>query len=242
MNTRTLQRIDESRRIVMEGINRDYRLKRSKLRRTLALSVGSQGLVVYAPWSLPLNSVEKFVLDQATWVTEKLAQQALLALAQLVWQDGISLRFLGQTIIVKLSADASLIEAKGGVLYVPPHAEKNLQRNIVGWYQRMALAYFHERLLTFVSLLSRHPAQLKLSGARSRWGSCTRNGVVRLNWRLMQASTAEVDYVLAHELAHLTHMNHSPAFWQELARLYPDYEVPRNRLRIQGHHYHQISL
>ena len=237
-----LQRSDESRQIVLRGVQQDYRLKRSVQRRTLALSIGDGGLVVHAPWALPLYQVEQFVLDKAVWVTEKLASQSALALSQPDWQDGMNLLYCGRQITLKVSADVHAIELYDGELRVPLRAKADLQRFVVAWYQQMALAYFNARMLQFSVKLSRQPHQLKLSNARCRWGSCTRNGVVRLNWRLIQATGAEIDYVLAHELAHLTQMNHAPVFWQELARLYPDYHVPRNTLRTQGRRYQRISL
>ena len=80
----------------------------------------------------------------------------------------------------------------------------------------------------------RQPSGLQLSSARTRWGSCTAAGVIRLNWRLLQAPPAVLDYVMAHELAHLEHMNHSPAFWAETARLYPDWQTARRWLKQHG--------
>ncbi|HET9113040.1 MAG TPA: SprT family zinc-dependent metalloprotease [Burkholderiales bacterium] len=223
-------------------MEQNYRLKRSTLRRTLALSVGAQGLVVYAPWALPACRVEKFVLEHAAWVTQKLAGQADYALPRLGWQDGVRLRLLGETVTLRLREDVSSIAINGGVLYFPVLPVNSIQSTVIAWYQRTALSYFHERLTRFSALLTRQPAALKLSGAGSRWGSCTKTGVIRVNWRLLQASRAEADYVLAHELAHLTHMNHSPAFWREVSRLYPGYDEARALLRRQGHHYMQISL
>lgn len=226
----------------MGGIERNYRLKRSTLRRTLALSVGAQGLIVYAPWSAPVSSVEKFVLDHAAWVVKKLAGQADQILPQLRWREGTRLSLLGETVTLRLNEDIASIAIMDDVLYYPVRAVNNLQASVIAWYRRKALSYFQHRLTLFSASLARQPIALKLSSARSRWGSCTKTGIIRMNWRLLQASPAEADYVLAHELAHLAHMNHSPAFWREVARLYPDYPQPRERLRTQGHHYLQISL
>jgi predicted metal-dependent hydrolase len=72
---------------------------------------------------------------------------------------------------------------------------------------------------------------LKLSSARTRWGSASVDGTIRLQWKLMHFSPAVIDYVVVHELAHLREMNHSPRFWQVVAEALPDYEVPLEQLR-----------
>lgn len=80
----------------------------------------------------------------------------------------------------------------------------------------------------------RQPASLSLSSARTRWGSCSASGAIRLNWRLVQAPPHILDYVLAHELAHLVHMNHSAAFWSETERLFPHWRTARQWLKQHG--------
>lgn len=73
-----------------------------------------------------------------------------------------------------------------------------------------------------------------LAAQQKRWGSCTAGGVVRLNWRIVQAPLSLIDYVVAHELVHLRHHEHSPAFWRALAVVMPEYEVRRQALREVG--------
>ena len=76
-----------------------------------------------------------------------------------------------------------------------------------------------------------------LSSARTRWGSCHASGRIRLNWRLVQMPPRLLDYVVAHEVAHLLEMNHSPRFWRTCGTLVPDYAARRNELRREGHRY-----
>lgn len=97
-----------------------------------------------------------------------------------------------------------------------------------------ARLYLRERLFELAGEAGLSPSACLLSSARTRWGSCTSKGVIRLNWRLIQAPAAIVDYVIAHELAHLTHMNHSAAFWSETARIYPAWRAARQWLKTHG--------
>lgn len=77
------------------------------------------------------------------------------------------------------------------------------------------------------------PPRVIVSGQEKRWGSCSK-GVVRLNWRNVQAPKSLIDYVVAHEVTHLLHEDHSRAFWAALGRVMPDYEVRKGRLREMG--------
>ena len=229
------------RQVVLQGVKQQYNLKRSSARRTLALTISGQGLVVHAPWSLPLIDIEHFMLDKSAWVNEKLVGYVSSEAARISWGHGMTLGFMGEAISLEVGAHIKHIALIDNVMYVPELAGEALKSRVLAWYQAQALVYFDARLRRFLPLLPRRPSALKLTSARTRWGSCTRDGVVRLNWRLIQASNAEIDYVLAHELAHLTHMNHSAKFWQELGRIYPDYHVPHKLLRIHGHRYQKLS-
>lgn len=76
--------------------------------------------------------------------------------------------------------------------------------------------------------------RLRLSSAQTRWGSASADGTIRLHWRLMHFSLAVIDYVVAHELAHLREMNHSPAFWQIVRSVIPDLEARKAVLKTPG--------
>ena len=102
---------------------------------------------------------------------------------------------------------------------------------VQAWLMRQARAHFTARLEHFAPLLQVHWTRLALSSAQSRWGSARAAGSIRLNWRLMHFSPAVIDYVVAHELAHLRVMDHSPRFWDTVATVVPDYAALRQRLR-----------
>lgn len=227
----------ESRMLCLQNQPCVYQLKRSSVRRTLALSVGKHGLVVYAPWQLALAQIETFMQDKASWILAKLQYYSTRLSTDWEWRDGMVLRYLGSDIRLCVSTNYREIALVDGVLQVPLLSQKK----ILGWYQRVALSVFQQRLALFSVKLHKQPV-LCLSNARTRWGSCTSTGVVRLQWRLVQASLAEIDYVLAHELAHMTHMNHSPRFWQRVAELYPNYQQPHQQLRQNGYLYYQMVV
>ncbi|RLM52906.1 M48 family peptidase, partial [Halobellus sp. Atlit-31R] len=94
---------------------------------------------------------------------------------------------------------------------------------------------FKERLDFFAPQLNVSYRAFSLSSAGTRWGSCTIEGNIRLNWRLMHYAPALVDYVVVHELAHLREMNHSPRFWATVGEVYPDYDGARLALKKRSH-------
>ena len=106
-----------------------------------------------------------------------------------------------------------------------------------GWLRQQALAHFQQRIEHFRTHFTLQSVSIRLSNARSRWGSCHTSGRISLNWRLIHLPSHLIDYVVVHELAHLVEMNHSPRFWAVVARVIPDYAARRREIRKESHRY-----
>ena len=104
---------------------------------------------------------------------------------------------------------------------------------------RDALAEASDR---YAASLGRSYTRLSIRDTRSRWGSCSSQGVLMYSWRLIMAPPAVLDYVAAHEVAHLVQMNHSAAFWDVVASICPDYEAHRHWLRAHGDTLHRVAF
>ncbi|BBP03271.1 hypothetical protein TPL01_06960 [Sulfuriferula plumbiphila] len=234
------RRSSETRSVSLNGEKLGYTLKRSNARRTLALTINASGLSVSAPWRLPLTEVERFIAHKADWVRAKLDAAKPVPAPVIDWRDGMLLPYLGGQLHLCLLPQGGMAAVTGQQLGLPVKTGASVQAAVLAWYRHVALIHFQARLRLFLPLLRRSPSNLLVSNARTRWGSCTRAGVVRLNWRLVQAADPQIDYVLAHELAHLAHLDHSPAFWREVARLYPDFAAARSVLHEHGQHYHRF--
>jgi predicted metal-dependent hydrolase len=102
---------------------------------------------------------------------------------------------------------------------------------VQSWLQRQARRLFEERCRLFADRLRVRYTRLALSSAQTRWGSANANGAIRLNWRLIHFALPTIDYVVAHELAHLREMNHSPRFWDVVRSVLPEFERARGELR-----------
>lgn len=102
-------------------------------------------------------------------------------------------------------------------------------------YIAAAKEYFPKRAAYFQQFTGGTYSRITIRDQKTRWGSCSAKGTLSFNWRLMLAPPAILDYVVVHELCHLTHMNHSAAFWQAVESVYPDYRTARKWLKDHGH-------
>jgi len=220
-----------------------YELKRAR-RRSIGFVVGAEGLRVSAPRWLPQADIERALQQKSDWILRKLVEQRERArrvqAARIEWRDGASLRYLGQPLTLCVS-----VGMKAGVVYdeaaqclhigLPPDADEAQIRDIVqAWLQRRARAVFEPRCAHFAAALGVTMKQLRLSSAQTRWGSASADGTIRLNWRLVHFALPIIDYVVAHELAHLREMNHSPRFWEVVRSVVPDFELARGSLREEA--------
>jgi predicted metal-dependent hydrolase len=122
----------------------------------------------------------------------------------------------------------------GGELWLAARPSADLAQIVRRTLQRRALEHFRPRLETMVSQIGLAAPPLALSSARTRWGSCSARSGIRLNWRLIHLPPTLIDYVIAHEVAHLVEMNHSPRFWAVVEKLHPDWRTARQELKRLG--------
>lgn len=224
-----------------------YELRRAR-RRSIGFSVGPEGLAVSAPRWVGLAEIESVLQEKSTWILRKLHEQQQRAHRQMAarveWQEGGSIPFLGETVILVLDPRATgavlhtAADALPGVphltlhLGLPQQAGADQIRDVVqSWLQRQARRVFEERCADYASRLGVRVRRLSLSSAATRWGSASADGSIRLNWRLVHFGLPVIDYVVAHELAHLREMNHSAAFWDVVRSVIPGYEQARAALR-----------
>ncbi len=234
----------ETYRVSLNGTEVVYTLKRCR-RRTIGMKIDSYGLTVSIPPRESLRWVESALRDKADWVIRKLAEWTNKKLIRLVWEEAAIFPLLGEPWKLTKVASGSLkmtplkitTETEDKQLTLPfpsTLTESQIEELVMTWYDQKALSCFSERLMLFANKLGVPLPKLRLSRAKTQWGSCNAHGVIRLNWRLIQIPLPLVDYVVAHELSHLVEMNHSPAFWRTVESIYPDYQAARKELQMLG--------
>lgn len=223
-----------------------YALRRAR-RRSVGFVVDADGLTVSAPRWVSRADLEAALHEKSAWILRQLHTQRerhrRLEAARIDWRDGARFPFLGETVQVVLAAQVT-----GAVLYVrepapdgprlalrlalPDGAAPEQVRDTVhSWLQRQARRIFEERAAVFAARLGVTVRRLSLSSAQTRWGSASADGSIRLNWRLVHFALPTIDYVVAHELAHLRHMDHGPRFWDVVRSVVPDVDAARSTLR-----------
>ncbi|GAB1391843.1 SprT family zinc-dependent metalloprotease [Rhodocyclaceae bacterium] len=222
-----------SRHLVLHGRIVSYALRRD--RRRLALHIDERGLRVGAPHVFPLADIEAFIHSHADWVVRKLDEfSSRTTLRYLAIHPGAELPVLGETVRVCVTAGNNRGYWKEGELWLAARPAADLAALARRALQRRALEVFRPGIANAAAQLGVALPPLALSSARTRWGSCSARSGIRLNWRLIHLPQPLVDYVIAHEVAHLVEMNHSPRFWKQVEKLFPDWRSAREQLKQQG--------
>ena len=229
------------RRIALEQRELDYVLRRSR-RRSIGFVIDERGLTVSAPKWITIGQIEDAVREKQHWIFAKIAEmgERRALVPGVRWEDGGILPYLGATITMRIAHGSSArgetvrLDVERNELHIalPPSASaQQLKDRVQGWMQAEARRLFLERLQVYGERLGVHHRVLRLSSATTRWGSCSADGKILLNWRLVHFPMSSIDYVVAHELAHLKEMNHGPRFWQTVADLLPGFESARAHLK-----------
>jgi predicted metal-dependent hydrolase len=227
------------RRILLGGQWVDYALVRVR-RRSIGFLIDDQGLRVSAPKWVTLGQIESALQDKSSWILRKIVEWREHAKRQerlsVRWEDGGLIAHLGRPLTLRSDplVRGVQLDPHSDTLRVglPPQAGATQLRDAVqAWMQSQARILFDTRLKHWTPRLGVHPSRWQLSSARTRWGSCTAQGAIRLNWRLIHFPLDIIDYVIVHELAHLKEMNHSPRFWATVQSVLPEFDQIRRQLK-----------
>ena len=223
------------RRIALAGEPVDYRLVRAR-RRTIGMHVGADGLVVRASRWVTIGDVEATLREHAAWILRRLAEwrsQRRDVLPE-VWTSGAPILFQGRDLRLDLrrAPETTIVTdlVNVTVCHPTPDDEQEIAACVGRWLCAEALAFAEPRVAASAARFRAATPTVRLSNARSEWGSCNRKGEIRFSWRLIQLPPELAQYVVAHEVAHLIELNHSPRFWALVEALYPAYAKARRAL------------
>lgn len=204
---------------------KSYRLSVSGTGRTL-LTVPARGR-----W----REAQAFLERHTAWLEARLSQ----AVRPVVFAEGAEIPVRGVAHVIgstgRVRGRVECLETSGDrARLMVPGAPEHLRRRLTDWLKAEALADLDEAVAGHARTLGVRPAAIRLRAQRTRWGSCSSSGRLNFNWRLIMAPPFVLDYVAAHEVAHLLEMNHSPAFWNTVRRTLPDMARGRDWLKANG--------
>jgi predicted metal-dependent hydrolase len=224
----------------LAGRTVEYRFTRAR-RRTIGIRIDASGLAVGAPLRAPWSEVERFLREKQHWIVAKLDEWANAPAPRVLrGVEGEALPLHGEPHRLTLRAAPRGVQVADGRLIVSlrvslgePQRRARVLAMIQRWLKERALESLAPRVEHYVTRLGLPTPRVALSNARRQWGVCVRRGgegLIRLNWRLVQLAPMLSDYVVAHEAAHLVEMNHSRRFWSLVESLYPDWRAARREL------------
>lgn len=223
------------RRIALSGQPVDYRLVRAR-RRSIGMLIGVDGLTVRAPRWVTIREIESTLNERAEWILRGLVEWRARRRDVLPrqWKSGASILYLGNelelTVCLHRRSEIRPDLLNLTVLHPAAHDPQQVENFVTRWLREETARLLAPRVATLAACVSPLVPTVKLSNARSEWGSCNQHGVIRLNWRLVHLPPELASYVVAHEVAHLVELNHSPRFWSLVETLFPGHAAARRAL------------
>jgi len=181
------------------------------------------------------REARRFAERQTGWLEQQLLRQAVRPVRHRSWEVGAEIFLRGEKVRLETLLDGAHTLIRFGaetvrVASAPGDLRPAVERHL--W--RLAARELPPRVLELAAAHAQTVTRVTVRNQRSRWGSCSRRGAISLNWRLVQMPPAVRDYIILHELMHLRQMNHSTRFWDEVARVCPDYVAAERWLKQHG--------
>ena len=228
--------------------NINYEIKKGNRIKTVAIHINPIGSVtVLSPKSLDLESIQKILYKRGKWIIEKQEQvkKNTDAISVKQFVSGESFPYLGRYYRLKVMQLNGETEDKcrlvGGRLVVEINGKANskydksaIKKALMNWYLQHAEDKIGERVIRIAQLVGKGPVSIKIKNQDKRWGSCSKSGIIRFNWKVIMAPISIMDYVIVHELCHLIHPHHSPQFWRRVQSVIPDYRRKRDLLKTKS--------
>lgn len=182
------------------------------------------------------DELRQFLASKRDWIYRKLAEKEVLQHEPVTKEliDGEGFLYLGRSHRLKINDTGGTVRLERGRLVLPRQLADVGEASLIAWYRRCGETWLRPRVRSWAERLRVAPGAVEVADLGHKWGSATAGRRVRIHWATLQLSPLLVDYVLAHELAHLREAHHGPAFWQLVARVMPDYEGRKQELARQG--------
>ena len=228
----------------MLKIDFDYKVIKTDRRKTASIAVKDSSVLVTVPRTLSKDKVHEIVAKKKRWIQDKLDyyQQTQNISKNKEYISGEGFAYLGRNYRLKvLTGKLSDVQFKNGKLevripkeYSKAKREDTVKKSLEQWYQERALIKLKEKTRRLARKVGVEPKSVTIKSYKGRWGGCNAKQELFFNWNIIIAPNRIVDYVVAHELVHLIHHDHSKAYWKRLKSVFPDYEDCKEWLKVNG--------
>ena len=193
---------------------------------------------VRAPRSLSDKRINDLIKKRTPWIKEKLEDLAKRPKAiEKKYVDGEIFSYLGKNYTLKIvESDEACVKLKNGCFIVAISKNEfgkaeQVQDLLSDWFRAHANKYLQERTDKFAKIIGVLPSSVSIKNYKARWGSCSTNGAIDFNWKIIQAPKKVIDYIVVHELCHLLEHNHSPKYWRCVEKFMPNFKDSKNWLK-----------
>ena len=211
-----------------------YTLMRSR-RKTVAIHITKDAAVeVRAPLKMPKTYIDKFIMEKEKWIEKHLVKREGINQTKsahiLNYGDNV---LLGGYLYPIRARDGKRAGFDGECLYMPPgFTPDEVKRAVIQIYKLTAKRIIQEKVNEHLQIIGVAPTAIRITGAKTRWGSCSGKNSINFSWRLAMADNDVIEYVIVHELCHIKEHNHSPHFWAAVESVMPDYKARQKRLKL----------
>lgn len=217
----------------MEKIDFDYNVKRTD-RKTMSIKITNGNVTVSVPKGTSDAKIEDFLMQKYNWIHTHLNSQNQQIDNLSRYLRYKAFLFLGQTLEFE-NQDIRYVKLENNKLILPSSYPFQGALNAVkNWYIRIGRTVLEEKLLEFIrsnNIELKQKINFELTNSKVKWGCCSSNYSISINWRAVMLNEKYINYIIAHEVCHLTYMNHSQEFWQLLSKYVPDYKQLRKELK-----------
>ncbi|MFC2028398.1 M48 family metallopeptidase [Chloroflexota bacterium] len=208
---------------------------RSK-RKTIAIVMQNDGsILIRAPLKARNLQIQQFVNSKKNWIETQQKKIIKRQVPAHMYLEGEKFLFLGKMYDLTLSNTIKLPLSLNGRFILDKSKKHNAELIFIKWYRERSRENFSERANYYSKKFGYRFNKIRISSARTRWGSCSSKGNLSFTWRLIMAPQEIIDYVIIHELVHLRIKNHSSSFWSRVSEHEPDFKRKRKWLRENGH-------
>lgn len=222
----------------------DYTLKRSSARRSVAVSIKDTEVTLSAPYSVCDRELHRWLAGRRDWVLNKLHEQNQRAqeIPERHYCTGDKVRYLGVDypleVVVAPRSALKFSPERGFTVALGPSSKSDADRVqgiLQQWFKRQARELLLDKTAYLCDQMQLEFSEMQLRRTKSKWGHCTSKGVIQYNWLILTAPEPVIDYLVAHEVCHLRHLNHSRAFWALVGQACPDFKQQKDWLQRNGH-------